>query len=127
MQRMAPGNETVMAVGRRKGRQESERLAAPVAEAAANSDPIMLFIMRLFAAAAMTDDGVLGTNRAAAQDDFCAGLGPIDFEVVLRRRKWDKQNRTVEGFARPLTMLKMDRRCEALPPKRKLTWKKNNA
>ncbi len=74
--------------------------------------------MRLFAAVAMTDDAVFGTNRAVAQDDFSAGLGPIDCEVVLRRRKWDKQNRTEEGFARQLTMVKMDRRSEALPPKR---------
>jgi hypothetical protein len=74
----------------------------------------MLFIMRLFAAAAMTDDGVLGTNRAAAQDDFCAGIGPIDFEVVLRRRKWDKQNRSNEGSARP-GHLAQDRQAGATP------------
>jgi hypothetical protein len=28
-----------------------------------------------------------------AQDDLHAGLGPIGFEVALRRREWDKQNR----------------------------------
>ena len=67
--------------------------------AAPDPDPIMMFVMSLFAAAAMTDDGVLRANRAAAQDDFCAGLGPIGFEVVLGRRKWDKQNRSDEGFA----------------------------
>ena len=59
LQRLAAGDEAVMAVGRRKGRQEGERLAAPVAKAAANPDPIMVFIVRLFAAAAMTDDGIL--------------------------------------------------------------------
>ena len=76
-----------MAVGRREGRQEGERLAAQVAKAAANADPIMVFIMSLFAPAAMTDDGILQTNRAVAKDDFLCRLGPIGFEVVLRRRK----------------------------------------
>ena len=54
--------------------------------AAPDPDPIMMFVMSLFAAAAMTHDGVLQANRAAAQDDFCAGLGSIGFEVVLGRR-----------------------------------------
>ena len=76
-----------MAVGRRERRQEGERLAAQVAEAAANPDPIMVFIMSLFAAATVTDDGILLTNRAPAQDDFRARLGPIGFEVALRSGK----------------------------------------
>jgi len=76
-----------MAVGRRKGRQKGERLAAPVAKAAANPDPIMVFIMRLFAVATVTDDGILLTNRAPAHDVFRARLGPIGFEVALGRRK----------------------------------------
>jgi len=108
LQRLAAGDEAVMAVGRREGRQERERLVAPVAQAAANSDPIVAFVMRLLAAAAVADDGVLATNRAAAQDGFRAGLGPIGFEVVLRGRKWDKQNRSAEGFARPVTLPKID-------------------
>jgi len=93
-----------MTVGRRKGRQEGERLAAAIADAAPNPDPIMVFIMSLFAAAAMTNDGVLGTNRASPQDEFRARRSPIGFEVVLRRRKWDKQNRSNGGFARPATL-----------------------
>ena len=76
-----------MAVGRRKERQEGERLAAAVADAATNPDPIVVFIMRLFAPAAVTNDGVLQTKRAAARDGFRARLGPIRFEVALRGRK----------------------------------------
>ena len=53
----------------------------------------MVLIVRLFAAAAMTDDGILGVNGAMAQDDLHAGLGPIGIEVELHRREWDKQNR----------------------------------
>ena len=83
-----------MTVGRRKGRQERERLAAAIAKAAPNPDPIMVFIMSLFAAAAMAEDGISQTNRASAQDEFRIHLGPIGFEVVLRGRKGDKQNRS---------------------------------
>ncbi|HUJ93646.1 MAG TPA: hypothetical protein VLW84_00160, partial [Terriglobales bacterium] len=85
------------------------RLAAPVAKAAANPDPIMVLIVRLFAAAAMTDDGILSANRAMAQDDLHAGLGPIGFEVELRRREWDKQNRSDEGPARSGYLARIDR------------------
>jgi hypothetical protein len=97
LQHLATGDKAVMAVGRRKGRQEGERLAAPVAKAATNPDPIMVLIVRLFAAAAMTNDGILSANRAMAQDDLHAGLGPIGIEVELRRREWDKQNRSNEA------------------------------
>ena len=92
-------------------RQEGERLAAPVANAAANPDPIMVLIVRLFAAAAMTDDGILSANRG-----LNAGLGPIGLEVELRRRGWDKQNRSDEGSARPGHLARITGRREALPP-----------
>ena len=87
VQRLAAGDEAVMAVGRREGRQKCERLMARLATPAPNRNPIVVLIMRLFAAAAMPDDGVLGTNRTTAQDDFSTGLGPIFFEVVLRGGK----------------------------------------
>jgi hypothetical protein len=105
-ERLAAGDEAVVTVGRREGRQKRERFVAPIAEAAANADPIVIFIMRLLAATAMANDGVLGANRAAAQDGFRPG--PVIFEVVLRGRKWDKQNRSAEGFARPVTLPKID-------------------
>lgn len=73
-----------MSIRRREWRQEGERLAAAVADAATNPNPIVVFIMRLFATAAMTNDGVLQTKRAAAQDDFRPLLGPIRFDVALR-------------------------------------------
>jgi hypothetical protein len=76
-----------MAVGRRKGRQEGERLAATVADTAANPDPIVVLVVSLFAPASMTDDGILHANRALAHNAFRARIGPIRFEVVLRGRK----------------------------------------
>ena len=72
-----------MAVGWREWRQEGKRLSASVADTAANPDPIMLFIMSLLATATVTDDGILLTNRAPAQNDIRTRLGPIGFEVAL--------------------------------------------
>ncbi len=82
-QRQAPCDQAVMAVGRREWRQEGKRLSASVADTAANPDPIMVFIMSLFASATVTDDGILLTNRAPAQNDTRTRLGPIGFEVAL--------------------------------------------
>jgi hypothetical protein len=47
----------------------------------------MVCIMSLLAPAAVTDYGILCTNRAATQNDIHAHLGQIRFEVVLRGRK----------------------------------------
>jgi len=82
-QRLAACDQAVMAVGRREERQEGERLAATVAQTAANLNPIMVFIMSLFPAAPVSDDRILHTNRAAAQNDIRARLGPIGSAVVL--------------------------------------------
>jgi len=87
VQRLAAGNEAVMAVGRREGRQKCERLMARLATPPPNRNPIVVLIMRLFAAAAMPDDGVLGTIGQRRRIDFRTGLGPIFFEVVLRGGK----------------------------------------
>jgi hypothetical protein len=57
----------------------------------------MVFVMSLFAAAAMTDDGVLQTQGTSAKE-FRAGLNPTDIEVVLRGRKCDKENRDARGL-----------------------------
>jgi hypothetical protein len=85
-------------------RQERERLPAQIAEASADPDPIMMFVMSLFAAAAVTDDGVLHTDRASAQDDFRTRLGPIGFEVVMPAESGIKRIVTMEGSARAVTL-----------------------
>jgi len=64
-QSLAARDQAVMTVGRREQRQKGERFATPVTEAAANRNPIVVFIMRLLAPAAMADDGVLQANRAS--------------------------------------------------------------
>ena len=86
-QRLAACDQAVMTVRWREWRQEGKRLSASAAETATNPDPIMVFIMSLFASATVTDDGILLTNRVPAQDDLRAQLGPIGFGVALGRGK----------------------------------------
>ena len=82
-QRLATCDQAVMAVGRTEGWQKGKRLAAPAAKTAANLDPSMVFIVRLFPPAPVSDNRILHTNRAAAQNDIRARLGPIGSAVVL--------------------------------------------
>lgn len=97
--RLATGDQAVVAIGQREGRQKSERLPAQIAEAAPNRNPVMVFVVSLFAPAAMADDGIAQTNRALTKNRPTTSIDPIGFEVVLRRRKWDKQNRDRGGSA----------------------------
>jgi hypothetical protein len=55
-----------VAIRQRERRQKGEGLAAQIAKATADLNPIMIFIVRLFTAAAMTNDRIAYTNRAAA-------------------------------------------------------------
>ena len=54
---------------------------------APNRNPVMVFVVSLLTPAAMTDDGIARANRALTKDRPTTGFNPIDFEVVLRRRK----------------------------------------
>jgi hypothetical protein len=46
-------------------------------------NPIVVFIVCLFAASAMTDDRIASTERALAQKCSATRLAPIGLEVVL--------------------------------------------
>ena len=48
-------------------------------------NPIMVFIMSLFASAAMTNDRILPANRAEANNAFCSSVRPICVALALRR------------------------------------------
>jgi len=52
-----------------------------------------MFIVRLLAAATVTDDGIAFANRASPQHDLVAVASPVGFELVRRGGKWDKKNR----------------------------------
>jgi len=86
-QRLAAGDEAVVAVGKREGREESERLPAQIAEAAPNRNPVMIFVMSLFAPSAMADNRIAQTKRAVAKDCPSTNFDPIGFEVVLSGRQ----------------------------------------
>ena len=86
-----------MRVRERKQWEESEGLPATWAATATDANPVVVFIVRLLAAASVADDRIAFTSRASPQDDFgaeCGPIGPIGFELVWRDGKWDKQNRT---------------------------------
>jgi hypothetical protein len=73
-----------MRVRERKPRQEGDRLAARLADASPDRNPVMIFIMSLFAAPTMANDRVQQTYRALANERFCACLRPISWPVALR-------------------------------------------
>ena len=83
-QRLTAGDQAVMRVRERKPRQAGDRLAARLADASPDRNPVMIFIMSLFAAPTMANDRVPPTNWALADEPFCAGLRPIGWQVALR-------------------------------------------
>jgi hypothetical protein len=86
-QRLTAGDQAVVAVRRREGWQEGNRLAARSADTAPNLNPVMVFVMSLFPPTAMTNDRIPQANGAPANDHFCARFCPIGAQVVLRREK----------------------------------------
>ena len=87
-----------MRVRERKQRKEGKGLPATVAEATPDPNPVVMFIVRLLAAAPVADDRVACTNGASPQNDLNAAFGPIGFELVRRGAKWDKENRGSRGL-----------------------------
>ena len=127
-QRLAAGDQAVVSVRRREQGQKSERRPTLVAKTASNPDPIMVFVMSLLPPAAVADDGVRRTDRAAAKDDCGACLGPIGLEVVLRSRKWDKQYRDQwRALLGQLTLPRSEPEIQPSPPKQKSQLEKKNS
>jgi hypothetical protein len=69
---LLPAQKTVLAVGRRPGGQDGEGPSARPAQTAADEDPVVGFIVGLFAPLAMADDGMLATFRAVSRKQ-CQG------------------------------------------------------
>jgi len=65
-ERLAASQQAVVGVRERKRRKEGEGLPATVAKAAPDSNPIVMFIVRLLATATVTDDGIAFANRTSA-------------------------------------------------------------
>ena len=111
--------QTVVRVRERKQREEGEGPLATGTATATNANPIVMLIMRLLAAASVTDDRVNFTHRASPQNDLGAARGPIRFELVRQCGKWDKLNRTSWSSAPALTRQDLSREAELLPPETK--------
>ena len=81
-QRLTASDQAVMAVGKRKHRQEGNRLSARAADASAYRDPVMLFVMSLFPSTTMAHDRIPQANRTPANRSF-SRFGPIGFQLAL--------------------------------------------
>ena len=120
--------QAVLSVRKRKQRQEGEGLSATVAATAPDLDPIMVLIVRLFAAVSMADDRITFTSGASPQDDFGAARGPIRFKLVRRDGKWDKQNRSSLELCPPaLTRQDLGRKRSSFLLKQKIQLEENTA
>ena len=64
---LLPATKTVMAIGRRPCGQHSECFSTGCASTAANPDPIVLLVVRLFASPPVTDDSVVTAERTWAR------------------------------------------------------------
>jgi hypothetical protein len=93
---------------------------------ATNANPIVMLIMRLLAAASVTNDRIDFTHRASPQNNLGAARGPIRFELVRRCGKWDKQNRTLWSSAPALTCQDLSRKRGSFLLKQKIQLKENN-
>jgi len=78
------GDQAVVRIGKRKHRQEGNRLAARPTDTAPQRNPIMVFVMSLLAATPMANDRILRAKRAAANDYFCGSIRPIGLQLALR-------------------------------------------
>jgi hypothetical protein len=119
--------QTVVRVRERKTREKGEGPPTTGAATATDTNPVMMFIVRLLAAASVADDRITFTSGTSPQDDLRAARGPIRLELVRRGGKWDKQNRSSSGLCPPaLTRQDLSREAELLPPETKIQLEENN-
>jgi hypothetical protein len=93
-QRLATGDQTIMGVRRRENGKEGEGQEAGSTHASANFNPVVGFIMSLFAPPAVPDNRIVQTLRTTAEDLFLTGGSPVENWVARIAAKWDKENRT---------------------------------
>ena len=121
---LAASQQAVVRVRERKQRKEGEGLSATVAKATSDPNPVMMFIVRLLAAAPVADDRIAFANGASPQDDLIAVSGPIGFELVRRGGKWDKENRGSQGLCPGVDPPRSEPEAEPLLLKRNPNWKR---
>jgi hypothetical protein len=113
---VTPGYPAVVTIGRRKQWKEGECHSTKPANAAADADPIMSFVMRLLAPPTMTDDRIGQTNWTLPEKKLGASDRPVNpkLRLVLNSRKWDKDDHT------GVKALPGDSLCRGRHPKRSL-------
>src|ERR1035441_10255997 len=98
LQCLTARQQAVMRVWEREHRKKSKRRPAIGAATAMNPNPVVILVVRLLAAAAMTNDRIPLTKRASAYDDLVAVFRPVGGKLVRRDGNWDKVDRTSQGF-----------------------------
>ena len=116
-----------MCVRERKPRQEGKGLPAPGAATATDANPVVMLIVRLLAAASVTDDRIAFTNGASPQNGLGTACGPIGFELVRLDGKRDKKNRSSLELCPGVDLPRAEPEAELLPLMRKSQLEKNNA
>jgi hypothetical protein len=86
-----------------------------------------MLIVRLLAAASVTDDRIAFTNGASPQNGLGTACGPIGFELVRLDGKRDKKNRSSLELCPGVDLPRAEPEAELLPLMRKSQLEKNNA
>jgi hypothetical protein len=92
-----------------------------------DANPVVMLIVRLLAAASVTDDRIAFTNGASPQNGLGTACGPIGFELVRRDGKWDKENRSLWELCPGVDLPRSEPKAELFPLKRKSQLEENNA
>ena len=75
-----------------------------------DQNPVVILVVRLLTAPAMTNDRIPFTKRASAYDDLVAVFRPVGGKLVRRDGNWDKVDRTSQGFRLRLRPAKINSR-----------------
>jgi mannose/cellobiose epimerase-like protein (N-acyl-D-glucosamine 2-epimerase family) len=84
VQCLAASQQTVVRVRERKQREEGESHPAPDAATTMNPNPVVMLVVSLLAATAVTHNRISFTERASAYDDLVAVFGPVGCNLARR-------------------------------------------
>jgi hypothetical protein len=111
----------------RKTREKGEGSPTTGAATATDTNPVVMFIVRLLTAASVADDRINFTCRTSSQNNLGTARGPIRFELVRRCGKWDKNNRSsLELCPTGVDLPRSEPEAELLPPEIKIQLEENN-
>ena len=79
-------------------------------------NPVVILVVSLLAATAMTNNRIVFTKRTSAYDELVAVFGPVGCNLVRRDGNWDKVDRTSQGFRLRLRPAKINDGSGTPPP-----------